>query len=143
MTSREWRLTAFVLAFLGLQAVAVLHELAGGGETLWPFLPWGMFRQSYAPPVEAVRHRILASTAEGTRRVMPEDAGFDRYAFRLHYRLPIAAGDRAKARDLAERLSRRWDTPVRAIGVEETVFTLVGDEYERASSVRWMDAGTR
>lgn len=143
MSSRDWRLTAFILAFLGLQAVAVLHELAGGGETLWPFLPWGMFRQSYAPPVEAARQRILASTADGIRRVTPEDAGFDRYAFRLHYRLPIAAGDGAAARELAERLSRRSGVRVRAIGVEETVFTLGGGEYERATSVRWLDASPR
>lgn len=143
MTARERRLSAFVVAFLGMQAVAVLHELSGGGETLWPFLPWGMFRQSYEPPIEAARHRIFASTPIGERRVRPADAGFDRYAFRLHYRLPIAAGDTAVARDLAKRVGRRWGTPVRGIAVEETVYTLAENGYAQTTALRRIDTRPR
>lgn len=133
---KERRLTAFILVFLGMQAVAVLHELAGGRETLWPFLPWGMFRQSYEPPIEASRHRIFATTPAGVRRVRPADAGFDRYAFRLHYRLPIAAGDSAAARGLAEAVARRWGVAVREIAVEETIFTLEDGGYLETTAVR-------
>lgn len=140
---KERRLTAFILIFLGMQAVAVLHELAGGGETLWPFLPWGMFRQSYDPPIVAARHRIFATTPAGVRRVRPDDAGFDRYAFRLHYRLPIAAGDTAAARALAEAVTRRWGVAVREIRVEETVFTLADGGYLETRAVRRIDTGAR
>jgi hypothetical protein len=143
LTLRERRLSALILVFLVLQGVAVVHELAGGRETLWPFLPWGMFRQSYAPPVEGIRIRVLASTASGVRRVRPDDAGFDRYAFRLHYRLPIARGDRSVARELRERLERRWDVPIGAIGVEATAFALSGDSLVEESSVRWIEEGPR
>jgi hypothetical protein len=143
VTARERRLTAFILAFLGMQAVAVVHELAGGGETLWPFLPWGMFRQSYEPPIAAARHRIFATTPAGVRRVRPGDAGLDRYAFRLHYRLPIAAGDTAAARGLAEALARRWGVAVREIAAEQTVFTLENGAYLETSAVRRIDTGAR
>ena len=48
----------------------MLHELGGGRETLWPVLPWGMFRQASSPPIEAVRIRIYAETPHGARRVL-------------------------------------------------------------------------
>jgi hypothetical protein len=136
MTSRQWRLSAFILVVLGLQAVAVIHELGGGRETLWPFLPWGMFRQSASPPVEAVRIRIHARTPSGWRRVGPADAGFDRFAFRLHYRTRLAEGDSAVARELANRLRARWSEPVRVVTAGSDRYTLDGGRYRVESTVR-------
>jgi hypothetical protein len=138
--SRRWT-SAFIVAVLGLQAVAVLHELGGGRETLWPFLPWGMFRQASSPPIEAVRIRIYAETPHGARRVRPEDAGFDRFAFRLHYRTRLADGDSVVASDLAHRLSARWDQPVREVAAQSTRFTLEGERLLAESSVRRFRTG--
>jgi hypothetical protein len=120
---RAW-ITAFILAVLALHVVPVAREFTGARETLWPFLAWGMFRHSSAPPAEATAHRILARTDAGTRKVRPEDAGFDRFAFRRFYQVPIAGGDSVAARELAGRLARRWDAPVREILLEEAVVTL-------------------
>lgn len=141
MTRSRWWISAFIVAVLGLQAVAVLHELDGGRETLWPFLPWGMFRQASFPPVEAVRIRIYADTPTGARRVGPEDAGFDRFAFRLHYRTRLASGDSVVAGDLASRLSARWGLPIRGVAAQSTRFTLEGERLLAESSVRRFPTG--
>lgn len=136
MTRRQRGVSAFILGVLALQVGAVLHEVAGGRETLWPFLPWGMFRQATEPPVEAARIRIYAETTVGSRRVGDADAGFDRYAFRRHVRERIAAGDSVAARSLARRLADRWSTPVRAIAVESTRVTLQDGTARERTTVR-------
>jgi hypothetical protein len=143
MRPRRLRISIFILAILGLQAVPVAREFTGARETLWPFLSWGMFRHASDPPVEATRQRILATTADGTRRVWPEDSGFDPFAFRRYYQIPIAEGDSAAARDLARRLTRRWAAPVREIAVEETVFKLDDDGIRETTSLRWFTTGPR
>ena len=137
------RITAFILAVLALQLVPVAREFTGARETLWPFLAWGMYRHASMPPVETTAHRILARTDRGTRRVRPEDAGFERFAFRRFYQIPIAAGDSAAARDLAGRLQRRWETPVREILLEEAVVTLSEDGRRQRGAVRRFAAGSR
>src|SRR5688572_10017812 len=95
-----------------------------------------MYRHSSTPPVEATAHRILARTDAGTRRVGPEDAGFERLAFRRFYQVPIAGGDSMAARELAGRLAVRWETPVREILLEEAVVTLSEDGSRERNTVR-------
>ena len=140
--SRAW-ITAFILAVLALHAVPVAREFTGARETLWPFLAWGMYRHSSTPPVETTVHRILARTDAGTRRVGPEDAGFERFAFRRFYQIPIAGGDSAAAGELAGRLARRWDTPVREILLEETVVTFSETGSRGRKTVRLFAAPPR
>jgi hypothetical protein len=140
---RRRRISVFILAILGLQAVPVAREFIGARETLWPFLSWGMFRHASYPPVEATRQRILATTADGTRRVWPEDSGFDPFAFRRYYQIPIAEGDSAAARDLARRLTGRWRVAVREIVVEESVFTLGEDGLRETTRVRRVETRPR
>ncbi len=139
---RGW-ITAFILAVLTLQLVPVAREFTGARETLWPFLAWGMYRHSSTPPVETTVHRILARTDAGTRKVGPADSGFDRFAFRRFYQIPIAAGDSAAARELAGRLTRRWEMPVREILLEELVVTITGEGIRERSTVRRFGAGLR
>ncbi|HET6363212.1 MAG TPA: hypothetical protein VFH11_14325 [Gemmatimonadota bacterium] len=137
------QITAFILAVLALQLVPVAREFTGARETLWPFLAWGMYRHSSTPPVETTAHRILARTDAGRRRVRARDAGFDRFAFRRFYQIPIAAGDSAAARDLAGRLVRRWETPVREILLEERIVTLAEDGSHERKAIRGFAAGPR
>ena len=132
---RAW-ITAFILAVLVLQLVPVAREFTGARETLWPFLAWGMYRHSSTAPVETTVHRILARTDAGTRKVRPEDSGFERFAFRRFYQIPIASGDSAAARELAGRLTRRWETPVPEILLEEILVTLSEDGSRERSTVR-------
>lgn len=129
-------ITAFIIAVLALHLVPVVREFTGARETLWPFLAWGMYRHSSAPPVETTTHRILARTDAGTRRVGPEDTGFERFAFRRFYQVPIASGDSTAARDLAGHLAVRWKTPVREILLEEAEVTLSEDGSRQRNTVR-------
>lgn len=126
----------FILLILGLQLVPVMREWTGARETLWPFLSWGMFRHASRPPVEADRLRIVASTPEGNRLVVPADTGFDRFGFRRFYQMPFRAGDFAPAQELARRLSRRWRTSIDSILVEKTTFTLSRDDLRTSTIVR-------
>ena len=143
MTRRRKWVSAFILTILGLQVVPVAREWTGAQETLWPFLAWGMYRHSSGPPVEAIRRRIVAVTANGNRLVGPADAGFERFAFRRFYQTPIAEGDSAAARDLRQRLARRWGAPVREIVVEETVFTVADDGLQAQTSLRRIESASR
>ncbi|HEY7471693.1 MAG TPA: hypothetical protein VIE68_05025 [Gemmatimonadota bacterium] len=133
--------SAFILAVLGLQAVPVAREFNGARETLWPFLAWGMYRHFGEPPVEAVVHRVVAVTADDVRPVGPEDAGFERFAFRRYFQVPIAEGDSAAAAELAGLLGRRWRTPVREIVGVEGAYTLVGDSLHEAVTERRLTTG--
>jgi hypothetical protein len=137
---RAW-ISAFVVAVLALQIVPVAREFTGSRETLWPFLAWGMYRHASEPPVEATVYRLVAVTDRGARRVRSEDAGFDRFAFRRYYQIPIGQGDAASARDLARRLTVRWRTPVREIVAEEVAVTLSEEGVRERSSPRRFPAG--
>ena len=137
---RGW-ISAFIAAVLGLQLVPVARELTGARETVWPFLAWGMYRHSSDPPVEATVYRLLATTEAGTRRVQTEDSGFERFAFRRFYQIPIGQGDSMAARDLARRLTVRWRTPVREIAAEEAVIALTDDGVRERTSPRRFRAG--
>ena len=137
---RGWT-SAFIVAVLALQAVPVAREFTGSRETLWPFLAWGMYRHSSEPPVETTVYRLRATTNRGVRRVRSGDAGFERFAFRRYYQVPIGQGDAAAARDLARRLTVRWRTPVREIVAEEVVVTLSGEGVRERTSARRIPAG--
>ena len=132
---RAW-ISAFIVGIGALQLVPVARELTGDRETLWPFLAWGMYRHSSPPPVRATVHRVRAVTADGTRVVRSTDAGFDRFAFRRFYQVPIAQGDSAAARDLAVRLGSRWGAPVREIVGEEARLALTVDGVRERTRVR-------
>jgi hypothetical protein len=134
--------SGFILAVLALQLVPVAREFTGDRETMWPFLAWGMFRHSSEPPVETTVYRLLATTDRGARRVRSGDAGFDRYAFRRSYQVPIGQGDAAAARDLARRLELRWRTPVREILVEEVTITLSTEGLRERRSTRRIPGGS-
>lgn len=138
MRGRRGWISAFVVAVLALQIVPVAREFTGGRETLWPFLAWGMYRHASEPPVETTVYRLVAVTDRGPRRVRSEDAGFERFAFRRYYQIPIGQGDAASARDLARRLTVRWRTPVREIVAEEVAVTLSEEGVrERAGARRF------
>lgn len=143
MTVARRRISAFILAILLLHVIPVARELTGGRETLWPFLTWGMYRHASGPPVATVRHRLYGIAAGRPLLVEPDDAGFDRFAFRRYYRIPIAAGDSIAARDLARRLEARWGDPVRAILVEETAFVLSDGDLARRTAWRRIDTDAR
>jgi hypothetical protein len=138
--ARGW-VSAFVLIVLALHAVPVAREFTGARETLWPFLAWGMYRHSSEPPVRATTHRVFAVTESGTRRVRTADAGFERFAFRRQYQVPIATGDSAAARELAGLLTRRWGTEIHAIVGEEVFSTLAEDGVRSHGLVRRFEIG--
>lgn len=136
MSTGRRNLSMFILLILGLHLVPIVREWTGARETLWPFLSWGMFRHDSRPPVVADRLRIVASTPEGSRLVVPADTGFDRFGFRRFYQMPFRAGDFAPAQELARRLSRRWRTSIDSILVEKTTFTLSREGLRTSTIVR-------
>lgn len=139
MKGRAW-VSVFVVAILVLQLVPVAREFTGARETLWPFLAWGMYRHSSGTPVQATVHRVLAVTAKETRVLRGRDAGFDQIAFRRYYQVPIASGDSAAARDLAQRLARRG-AYVGAIIGEETQLTVTEGGIRSRSHVHRYTVG--
>ena len=143
MTPHRRRISIFIVAVLGLHVVPVAREFTGARETLWPFLAWGMYRHSHQPPVETVVVRLFATTRDAVRPVGPADAGFDPFAFRRLFQIPISEGDSAAAADLTRRLSRRWRTPVLGIVVGENVYRLSDDGLRQSTTLRRFETKPR
>ena len=121
---RRTLISALILLVIGLHAVPVLYRAERG--TLWPFMQWGMYKNSRpAGPVQVQQRRILAFTASGARdTVTPRLLGLSVTVLEQRYLRPMMTGDTAAAPQLIERLNRDREDPFVELRLESETYTV-------------------
>lgn len=120
------RVSLFILLILGLHALPIL-SYQGVRQTRWPFLLWAMYAQSTPPgPIEALTRQLVATSREGTRRVITsKDVGLTLPGFASNYLAPFSRGDTSAARWLVDRLNRLGPDSIAELRLETTRSRLV------------------
>ena len=119
-----WVSVLIVLA-IGLHAVpAILRP--GVRQVTWPFLVWGMYKESRAPgPITADRRRIIAVTASGSRKELEADVtGLSTPALGRDFIKPMMEGDSIAARRLFNRINAGRSDPFVELRVEIERYTI-------------------
>jgi hypothetical protein len=127
-----------ILLIIGLHALPVLQELRGHRQTFWPIMAWGMYRRAHDPkqPIQASRHRIMATTAGGSAvEIGPAEAGLGYFAFHRFYLGAMSTGDADAARRLADRLSPHRQDPIIELRVESETYRLSGSGLVKGHDV--------
>jgi len=89
-----------------LHGIPVLQELRGHRQTTWPIMAWGMYRNTFKPPIEADIQHLLGVTASGREiQLKAWDTGLNSFGFRRLFVFPMAEGDAASAQRLADHLN--------------------------------------
>jgi len=117
-------ISLLILVVVGLQASTFVT-----GTKIWPFMAYCMYSDSRGPgPIAAARYRTIAKTASGKELdVNAELTGLLFFALKEHYLTPIRHGDRAVARQLADRINRNRNDPVVAFRFETKRFEITPD----------------
>jgi hypothetical protein len=137
-----WASVLIVLA-LGLHAVPAIQR-PGTKMVTWPFLVWGMYKESRGPgPITADKRRIIAITANGRREELEADVtGLSEPALGRDFVLPMMNGDSAAARRLFHRINARRGVPFVELRVEVERYTITDTGLVRKDNpimVYWLD----
>ena len=121
--SKVW-ISIGILVVIGLHAVPVLS--AGLRKRTWPFLDWGMYKDSRAPgPIQVKKKRIVGVTQTGQKeRVTPTLLGSTGYGLHMLYEVPMLRNDSAAAQDLFRRLNVQRQDPFVELRVESETYTV-------------------
>jgi hypothetical protein len=119
-----WASVLIVLA-LGLHAVPAIMR-PGTKMVTWPFLVWGMYKESRGPgPITADKRRIIAITASGHRVALEEDiTGLSSPALGRDFVNPMMNGDSVVARRLFQRINTGRSDPFVELRVEVERYTI-------------------
>jgi hypothetical protein len=130
-----WVSVLIVLA-LGLHAVPAIQR-PGVKMVTWPFLVWGMYKESRGPgPVTADKRRIIAITASGGREELKANlTGLSSYALGRDFVRPMMEGDSMAARRLFHRINTGRSDPFVELRVEVERYTIVDTGLERKDKI--------
>jgi hypothetical protein len=119
-----WVSILIVLA-LGLHAVPAI-ERPGVKQVMWPFLVWGMYKESRGPgPITADKRRIIGVTGSGRREELEADlTGLSSPALGRDFVSPMMAGDSVAARRLFRRINSGRSDPFVELRVEVERYTV-------------------
>jgi hypothetical protein len=119
-----WASVLIVLA-LGLHAVPAIQR-PGTKMVTWPFLVWGMYKESRGPgPITADKRRIIAISASGQREELEADVtGLSGPALGRDFVFPMMNGDSAAARRLFHRINAGRGVPFVELRVEVERYTI-------------------
>ena len=120
-----WVSVLIVLA-IGLHAVPAIMR-PGSRQVTWPFLVWGMYKESRGPgPITADKRRIVGVTASGSRRELEADVtGLPGPALGRDFVRPMMQGDSVAARRLFQRINVGRSDPFVELRVEIDRYTIV------------------
>jgi hypothetical protein len=125
---REPKLFASILILLviGLHALPVFQKLQGDRQTFWPFLAWGMYRNSRpAGPIQTEVRRVIGVTSKGERTIITIGLlGLSGYTFERLYIKPMSMDDYSAARQLAARLNHTRQDPFVELHLERDTYRL-------------------
>jgi hypothetical protein len=119
-----WASVLIVLA-LGLHAVPAMMR-PGTKMVTWPFLVWGMYKESRGPgPITADIRRIIGITAGGHREPLEEPiTGLSAPALGRDFVFPMMNGDSAAAGRLFHRINTGRSDPFVELRVEVERYTI-------------------
>ncbi len=122
-----------IVVVLGLHGLANLAKAlmpsSPLGDRSWPFLAYGMYRQSYDPgPIRTTKHNVIGITASGEHlHLGPANLGMYPYALRRRYLDQLRRGSTTTTRFLADRINiDRQDDLVTAFRVESETYIISG-----------------
>jgi predicted DCC family thiol-disulfide oxidoreductase YuxK len=119
-----------ILVILGLHGWANIAKAvipsSKMGDRLWPFLAYGMYRNSRQPgTIRTTKHHLFAVTARGRElKVVPELVGMYGPALNRHYLRPMLGGNPSAPRLLAERINRGREDPVVEFRIDSEIFVI-------------------
>jgi hypothetical protein len=121
--SRVW-ISLFILLVIALHAVPVVS--AGLRKRIWPFMEWGMYKDSRPPgPIQTVKKRIIGVTLTGQQEtVTPKFLGSSRFGLHGLYERPMWRGDSSAAQNLFRRLNAGRKDPFVVLRLESETYTL-------------------
>ena len=148
MSRRQIGISIAILLIVGLHgwanAAKAFTRASWMGDRSWPFLAYGMYRESYRPAViRATKEHVAALTAAGHElKMLPEVVGLHGHALHQHYIGPMHSGDPTAARLLADRINLGRSDPVVAFRIdsETYVITNTGVVSEGKQSVTYSNA---
>lgn len=119
-----WASVLIVLA-LGLHAVPAIQR-PGVKMVTWPFLVWGMYKESRGPgPITADKRRIIGVTASGHRGELEGDVtGLSLPTLGRDFMRPMMDGDSVAARRLFQRINTGRSDPFVELRVEVERYTI-------------------
>ena len=99
------------------------------GDRSWPFLAYGMYRQSYQPgTIQTTKRRIIALTnGRGELEVNRSMVGMARQALHQHYVNDMIGGNPTAASRLAARINLDREDPITAFRVESETYTITAE----------------
>jgi hypothetical protein len=114
----------FILLVIALHAVPALSPVLK--KRVWPFLDWGMYKDSRPPgPIQANKKRIIGVTLKGQKEaVTPFLLGSSRFAFQALYATPMWRRDSSAARQLFTRLNLQREDPFVELRLESETYTV-------------------
>jgi hypothetical protein len=130
MSGNQIGISIGIVLIVGLHGWAnAAKALAPGswmGDRSWPFLAYGMYRQSYPPTViRATKEHVTALTAPGQElQIRPEVVGLHGQALQHHYIAQMRNGDFTAARRLAERINLGRSEPVVGFRIDSETYAI-------------------
>jgi predicted DCC family thiol-disulfide oxidoreductase YuxK len=96
------------------------------GDRSWPFLAYGMYRQSHDPrTIRTTKHEVIGITVSGEQlHLGPKELGMYPYALRRRYLDQLRGGSATTARFLADRINMDREDPVTAFRVESETYII-------------------
>ena len=122
-------ISAIILLILGLHvgadAAKALHS-SWIGDKFWPFLAYGMYRQSYQPGViRATKQHVVALTARKKEiELNSATVGMGGQALYQHFISRMIGGNPTATAGLAERINLGRTDPVIAFRVESESYAI-------------------
>jgi hypothetical protein len=115
-----------IISVIGIHALPAVKKLQGETQTLWPFLAWGMYRNSRDPgPIVTAVTRIIGVTSNGaSTQVDANLVGVSSFVLKRLYIDPMLAGNLSVAQRLADRLNHEREDPFVRFRLETESHTL-------------------
>ncbi len=137
-----WASVLIVLA-LGLHAVPAIQR-PGVRMVTWPFLVWGMYKESRGPgPITADKRRIIAVTESGGREELEAiHTGVSGPTLGRDFLSPMMKGDSVVARRLFRRINTGRSDPFVELRVEVERYTITDSGLVRKDNpimAYWLD----
>lgn len=141
-------ISILILLVIGLHGLPVLQGFVGKRQTFWPFMSWSMYRGSYSSkePIRSMVRRTIGITSAAQELEIESlfsqpyspffnlfrwphidnvnSSGLGYYALTKLYLTPMWEGDFSAARELADLLNRRRETPIVEFHLESQIFTV-------------------
>jgi hypothetical protein len=131
---KKFILSLLILLAIGLHALPLLQKLQDKTQTWWPFMAWGMYRNSYASSARTIIQTIGVASKGEAEEILSEHIGLSTSTFARSYLQPMRQGDASAARLLADLLNRSREDPIVEIRIESETYTITNSGIVKAAN---------